>query len=278
MLYVAFIWAFAPADLAHGSVNLSSKGEMGSFAGLARTLGLGWMAKLLYIDAYLSPGGIGLMYVTGGSRILFAAGEMDAGPRVPTKLNGNKVPWVTVLVTWVVGAIFLLPFPAWQQMVSYITSVTVLTYWLGPITLLVLRRNLPELKWPFHMAGASIIAPLAFICSNLAIYWAGFRTNSFLFSLVASGFVAYAVYYHLIARKPARQFGWRQIAGLLPWFGDIWVLSLLGNIGGGRNVIGFAWDILLVSVWSVVVMLLAMRWVLGHAETAMMMQRMDGTS
>ncbi len=73
-------------------------------------------------------------------------------------------------------------------------------------TLLVLRRNPRELKRPFRMAGASIIASLAFFCSNLVIYWTGFRTNSFLFSLVASGFVAYAVYYHLIARKPARQF------------------------------------------------------------------------
>lgn len=278
MLQVAFIWALAPADLAHGWANLSFTGEMGPFAGLATTLGLGWMATLLYIDAYLSPGGTGLMYVTGGSRILFAAGEMEAGPGVLTKLNGNKVPWVAVLVMWVVGAIFLLPFPAWQQMVSYITSVTVLTYGLGPIALLVLRRNLPELKRPFRMAGASVFAPLAFICSNLVIYWTGFRTNSFLFSLVAAGFVAYAVYYHIIARKPASQFGWRQIAWLLPWFGGIWVLSWLGNIGGGRNVIGFGWDIFLVSVWSVIVMLLAMRCALDHAETAMMMQRMDGTS
>ncbi len=49
-----------------------------------------------------------------------------------TKLNGNKVPWVAVLVMWLVSAIFLLPFPAWQQMVNYITSVTVLTYGIGP--------------------------------------------------------------------------------------------------------------------------------------------------
>jgi len=69
-----------------------------------------------------------------------------------------------------------------------------------------------------------------------------------------------------------------QIAWLLPWFGGIWLLSWLGSIGGGRNVIGFGWDILLVSVWSVVVMLLAVRCALGPTETAVMMQRMDRTS
>ncbi|MFM0212409.1 hypothetical protein PQQ96_34020 [Paraburkholderia sediminicola] len=77
---------------------------------------------------------------------------------------------------------------------------------------------------------------LAFICSNLVIYHTGFKTNSFLFSLVAIGFVAYAIYYHLIARKPACQFRWRQIAWLLPSFGGAGGLSSLGNIGGGRNV------------------------------------------
>lgn len=278
MLQVAFIWALSPADLAHGWANLSFKGEMGPFAGLAATLGLGWMATLLYIDAYVSPGGTGLMYVTGGSRVLFAAGEMDAGPRWLTRLNRNKVPWLAVLVMWVVGAIFLLPFPAWQEMVSYITSVTVLTYGLGPIALIVLRRNLPELRRPFRMAGASVIAPLAFICSNLVIYWTGFKTNSFLFSLVAIGFVLYAMYYHVVMRKPVAQFGWKNISWLLPWFGGIWLLSWLGGIGGGRNVIGFGWDILLVSVWSLIVMGLAMRCALGANETAAMMERMDRTS
>jgi hypothetical protein len=43
-------------------------------------------------------------------------------------------------------------------------------------------------------------------------------------------------------------------------------------------VIGVGWDILLVSIWSVVVMALAMRCALGHDETVTMMERMDQTS
>jgi len=278
LLQVAFIMALSPADLAHGWDNISFKGEMGPFAGLAATLGLGWMATLLYIDAYVSPGGTGLMYVAGGSRILFAAGEMKAGPSALTRLNRYQVPWLSVLVMWVVGVLFLLPFPAWQQMVSYITSVTVLTYGLGPIALMVLRRNLPDLERPFRMSGAMVIAPLAFICSNLIIYWTGFKTNNFLFSLLVIGFVLYAIHYHFVARRPAQDFGWRHIAWLLPWFGGMWVLSWLGGIGGGRGVISFGWAMLIVAVWSVVVLLLAMRSSLDSGETANMMARMDSTS
>ncbi|MFX1670722.1 APC family permease [Paraburkholderia sp. A2WS-5] len=278
LLQVAFIMALSPGDLAHGWAQLSFQGEMGPFAGLAATLGLGWMATLLYIDAYVSPGGTGLMYMTGGSRVLFATGELSAGPRALTRLNGNRIPWLSVLVMWVVGVLFLLPFPAWQQMVNYITSVTVLTYGLGPVALLVLRRNLPDLQRPFRMSGAAIIAPLAFICSNLIIYWTGFKTNNFLFTLVAIGFVIYAVHYHFIARRSVHDFGWKHIAWLLPWFGGLWVLSWLGGIGGGRGVIGFGWDILVVTVWSIVVLLLALRSSLDGSETADMMARMNSTS
>jgi amino acid transporter len=278
LLQVAFIWALSPADLAHGWAQLTFKGAMGPFAGLAATLGLGWMATLLYIDAYVSPGGTGLMYMTSGSRVLFASGEMDAGPRVLQRLNGNQVPWAAVLLMWVVGTIVLLPFPAWQKMVNYITSITVLTYGLGPVALLVLRRNLPELQRPFRMWAAYLLAPLAFICSNLVIYWTGFATNTFLFALVGAGFVIYALYYHFVQRKPASEFGWRHIAWLLPWFGGMWVLSWLGGIGGGIGAIGFGWDILIVAIWSVIVMWLAMLCALGRTQTETMMERMDQTS
>lgn len=278
LLQVAFIYALSPADLARGWNHLSFTGETGPFAGLAATLGLGWMATLLYIDAYVSPGGTGLMYMTGGSRILFAAGELEAGPRALTRLNGNRIPWMSVVVMWAFGVVFLLPFPAWQQMVNYITSVTVLTYGLGPVALMVLRRNLPDMERQFRMRGAGLFAPLAFVCSDLVIYWTGFRTNNFLFSLVAIGFVAYAIYHHAILRRSAHDFGWKHIAWLLPWFGGLWLLSWLGGIGGGLGIMHFGWDILIVSVWSVIVYGLALRGALARDETAGMMARMEQTS
>ncbi|HTZ78187.1 MAG TPA: APC family permease [Stellaceae bacterium] len=278
LLQVAFLMALRPADLANGWAHLSFTGEAGPFAGLAATLGIGWMATLLYIDAYISPGGTGLMYVTGGSRILFAVGEMNAGPRWLTILNAAKAPWVAVLAMWIVGILFLLPFPAWQLMVNYITSITVLTYGLGPIVLLVLRRSQPSLRRPFRLWGAEILAPIAFICSNWIIYWTGFKTNSFLFILIAIGFVLYALYYHFVARKPANEFGWRYIAWLLPWFGGLWLLSALGDVGGGLGWLSFWPGVILVAIWSLIVVTLALRSALPAVETAEMMVRMEKTA
>ncbi|TAL83299.1 MAG: APC family permease [Beijerinckiaceae bacterium] len=275
LLQVAFLMALRPEDLAQGWTHLSFTGQAGPFAGLAASLGIGWMATLLYIDAYISPGGTGLIYVTGGSRVLYAVGEMNAGPKSLTALNGAKAPWVAVLIMWLVGVLFLLPFPAWKLMVEYITSITVLTFGLGPIVLLVLRRSQPDLPRSFTLWKANILAPLAFVCSNWIIYWTGFKTNTFLFILLAVGFILYALYYHFIAKKPTEDFGWRYIAWLLPWFGGIWVLSALGNIGGGFGVIGFWVGVAAVAVWSLFIIVLALRSALPAAETAAIMVRME---
>lgn len=53
------------------------------------------------------------------------------------------------------------------------------------------------------------------------------------------------------------------------------MLSSFGNIEAGRNVIGFARDIVLVAVRSAVVMVLAMRDALGPDETKAMVERVD---
>jgi amino acid transporter len=275
LLQIAFLMALRPSDLAGGWAQLSFTGQAGPFAGLAATLGLGWMATLLYVDAYVSPGGTGLMYLTGGSRILFAIGEMEAGPRWLTRLNAAGAPLLSVLAMWIVGILFLLPFPAWQLMVNYITSITVLTYGLGPIVLLVLRRNQPTLRRPFRLWWAEILAPLAFISSNWIIYWSGFKTNSFLFALVAAGFVLYAAYYHFVARRSAADFGWRYIGWLLPWFGGMWVFSGLSDIGGGFGVLGFWPGAIVVAIWSLVVIALALHSALPAAGTAEIMVRME---
>ncbi|WP_298215810.1 APC family permease [Acidocella sp.] len=278
LLQLAFLFALSPADLAHGWNNLSFSGQAGPFAGIAATLGLGWLAALLYIDAYISPGGTGLMYFTAGSRILFAMGETKTGPKRLTALNKVHAPWFAVLVMWVVGVLFLLPFPAWQLMVGYITSTTVLTYGLGPVVLLVLRRSHPELARPFRLKGATILAPVAFICSNWVVYWTGFRTNSVLFLIIALGFAVYAVHYHFIARKPPAGFGWRYIAWLLPWFGGVWLISALGGIGGGYGLLGFWPGVAVLTVWSLIVLGIAVRSSLPAEEIAELMTRMDRTA
>lgn len=277
LLQIVFIKALSPQDLAKGWSNLAFTGSAGPFAGLAAILGVSWLATLLYVDSFISPSGTGLIYTTAGARVLFAAGETNSGPKGLTKLtSGTQVPWVGILIMWIVGIFFLLPFPAWQLMVNYITSVTVLTYGLGPITLLVLRRSRSDLPRQFKLWGAGILAPLAFIFSDLIVYWTGFANDNVMFLILVVGFIAYAIYYHFIAKNDPAKFGWRGMSWLLPWFGGLWILSWLSNLGGiGR--MGFWPGVLAVTIWSIFILWLALYLALPEEETKQVMAEMENT-
>ncbi len=278
LLQIGFLNSLKPQDVANGWGKLSFPGVKGPFAGLAAVLGFGWLAWLLYIDAAISPGGTGLIYVTAGSRVLFANGEMKAGPRLLTTLNSAQVPWVSVALMWLLGVIFLLPFPAWQKMVDYISDITALTYGLGPIVLLVLRRDQPDLVRPFRLIGAGIVAPIAFICCDLIILWSGFVTVTWLFAIVLIIFLLYLAYFYLIARQASTNFGWDHIWWLGVWFGGMWILSAMsGHDLGGYGLLGFWPAVVLTSVWSLVVIELAKRTALPAVETGKIMARIQET-
>jgi amino acid transporter len=278
LLQLGFLNSVKPQDVANGWGRLSFPGIKGPFAGLAMVLGFGWLATLLYIDAAISPAGTGLIYVTGGSRILFANGEMRAGPRVLTRLNSGQVPWVSVAIMWVVGVIFLLPFPAWQKMVDYISDITALTYGLGPIVLLILRRDHPDLPRPFRLVAASIVAPIAFICCDLIILWSGFATVTWMFAIVLIIFLLYLAYFYLAAREQGADFGWDNLWWLGAWFGGMWIVSALsGHDLGGYGVFGFWTAVVVTAIWSLVVIELAKRSSLPAEETGRILIEIERT-
>jgi amino acid transporter len=278
LLQYGFLNSIKPDNLANGWAKLNFPGVKGPFAGLAMVLGFGWLAVLLYIDAAVSPAGTGLIYVTGGSRILFANGEMKAGPVSLTRLNSAQVPWVAVFVMWLVGVIFLLPFPAWQKMVDYISDITALTYGLGPIVLLILRRDHPDLARPFRLIGASVVAPIAFICCDLIILWSGLTTVSWLFGIVIFIFVLYLAYFYLIARQQNAHFGWGHMWWLGAWFVGMWVISALsGHDLGGYGVLGFWPAVIVTAIWSLIVIELAKRSSLPAETTGRILAQIERT-
>ena len=85
--------------------------------------GLGWLGVLLRIDAIVSPTGTGLIYLTSGSRILFALSKNGYIPEMFENVSGRaRVPVTAIVLTWVVGLVFLLPFPSWAKLVNVVTS------------------------------------------------------------------------------------------------------------------------------------------------------------
>ena len=95
LLEFAFLGALAPHAAAHGWANLSFTNQFGPFAALASGLGLGWLAVLLYIDAFLSPAGTGLIYTGSSARVSYALGRNGYIPKAFGDLDKRGVPWLS---------------------------------------------------------------------------------------------------------------------------------------------------------------------------------------
>ncbi len=259
-LQVAFIVALQPADIANGWQNLHFTGMFGPLAAIAIAVGAFWWAIVLYFDAIISPLGTAFIYTTASPRIIMAAGEMGNAPTQVIRLNRHGVPWIGLVVTYIVGALFFFPFPSWQKLVSAVSSITVLSYSIGPIILLHLRRALPDAQRPFRLRAARIISAIAFIASNWIIYWTGYYVVTVLFILVAFYIVLYLGWYLLVRRAPWSQLGWQQAWWLLPYFAGMWVISYLGPAAamGGHDVIGFFTGMWILAGFSLVILALAL--------------------
>src|SRR6266536_5317948 len=96
MLQVAFIGALPASQLTHGFANISDKNVLaGPFAGLAGLVGLGWLATLLRIDAFVSPSGTGLIYQTSTSRVGYGLARNRYFPPAFQRTNSRGVPLVS---------------------------------------------------------------------------------------------------------------------------------------------------------------------------------------
>lgn len=266
-LQVAFIGSLDPAVLlSSGSwAQLSFENDFGPLAALATTLGLAWLAVLLYLDAIVSPGDTGLIYTTVTSRIAYAMARNGNAPQRLARTNQRGVPVAGLVVAFVIGLIAFLPFPSWQQLVGFITSATVLSFASGPLVHAALRSQVPDQERPFRLPGGHVIPLLAFWGSNLIVYWSGWGTVWKLMVAVLIGFVLLAVFM-ATGQLEHRRFDLRSGAWTLPWLGGLTLVSFLGDYDGGLGVIGFGVAIPVLLVLSVAIYVMAYRLRLSPEE------------
>jgi amino acid transporter len=252
-LQVAFIGAAPTKDLSHGWAGLEFANDFGPLAGIAQLIGLSWLATILYIDAVVSPADTGLIYMTVTARISYAMGRNRNAPEELERTNERGAPWVSLVLAFVVGLIFILPFPGWQKLVTFITSATVLSFGSGPLVWAALRKELPDHDRPFRLPGGHVIPFLGFLSSNLIIYWAGWNTNWKLFVAILIGFVLLGVQM-AVARDRMPAMDWRAGSWILPWLAAVALVSYLGSYGGeAAHEIGRGVGAALMAVISVVI-------------------------
>jgi amino acid transporter len=258
-LQVAFIGAAPTEDLGHGWAGLEFANDFGPLAGIAQLIGLSWLATILYIDAVVSPADTGLIYMTVTARISYAMGRNRNAPEALERTNERGAPWVSLALAFVVGLIFILPFPGWQKLVTFITSATVLSFGSGPLVWAALRRELPDHERPFRLPGGHLIPFAGFLSSNLIIYWAGWNTNWKLFVAILIGLVLLGAQM-AFRRDRLPPMDWLAGSWILPWLVALALVSYLGSYGGeAAHEIGRGVGVLVIAAISLAVYLAAYR-------------------
>ena len=174
-LQVTFIAAVNPANVAHNWLTPfgAGVGSFGPYYTLATAAGLGWLGWLLIIDAIISPGGTGLVYLAGTSRLSYSLARIRFLPPVFQTIDRRGVPWFSILFGGVFGCFLFLPFGSWAKLVGAITAASSFMYSFAPVAAVSLRRSDPDRERPYRVPGLAIIAPFSFIVSGLIIYWSG---------------------------------------------------------------------------------------------------------
>jgi amino acid transporter len=257
LLQVSFIGALPGSTFAQGWAHLAYKGIEGPWAGLASLVGIGWLAFVLRLDAIISPGGTGLIYTTSTSRISYGLNRNGYAPDLFARTDARGVPWFGLIISFVTGIVCFLPFPSWQQLVSFITSASVLMYAGAPLAYGALRKQLPNRERPYRLPFGHVIAPLSFVVASLIIYWSGWDTLSRLGFAVLLGYLllgSYAWYANATGKPNAPRMELKSAAWLPVYLAGLGLVSWQGGFGAGaEGRIGLWWDIALVSVFSLVV-------------------------
>jgi amino acid transporter len=264
-LQMAFIGALNPQDFSGGWDKLAFTNDFGPLAAISTTLGLGWLATLLYADAIISPADTGLIYTTVTSRVSYAMARNRNVPERIGRTSSRGVPMVGLVIAFVLGLIVFLPFPSWQQLVGFITSATVLSFAAGPLVVASLRRTVPDLERPFRVPGGDVIPLLAFASSNLIVIWSTWTVDWKLFVTILIGLVLFAVFYVIGDDHPPLEL--RSASWMFLWLGGLVVLSYLAGDLDDQARLGFGTVSLITAAFSVVVFYYAIHVRLDRATT-----------
>jgi amino acid transporter len=285
LVQVAFIGALEPKLLSEAGTwtNIATPGQSAALKALnaapfyqvAKLAGLAWLAVILRLDAVISPSGTGLIYLTSASRISFGLSKNGYIPDAFEKNSPRtKVPVFGIIITSIIGLLFLLPFPSWAKLVSVVTSASVLMYAGAPLALGALRLQKPDLPRAYRLPLGQVLAPLSFVFANFIVYWSGWQTYSTLMVVMVLGFVLMLIsgVFKLNPNQPT--IDWEASIWVFPYLIGMGIISYLGGFGeggiiggvgvfktvlvGGHDHLKLYYDLLVLTIFSLVIYYLAM--------------------
>ncbi|SIT49325.1 putative amino acid-proton symporter YbeC [Paraburkholderia piptadeniae] len=228
LLQVAFIGAVSPSRIASGwhGLNFSSP-----FAELAIALNLNWLAVLLYVDAFVSPSGTGTIYTATTARMIYAMQRNGTMPGIFGTVHPiYGVPRAAMWFNLAISFVFMFFFRGWGTLAAVISVATVISFLTGPVSLMALRKHAVDLPRPLRLPGMSLVAPFAFVCASLVLYWACWPLTGQIILLVIA---ALPIYFYYQSRS-----GWASFRSEMrsAWWMLLYLPAMAGlSLLGGRD-------------------------------------------
>jgi amino acid transporter len=125
------------------------------------------------------------------------------------------------------------PFPGWQTMTTFLTSLISLTYLTGATSTLAMRHRLPNIYRPFKLKGVFLISLLGVFSSTLVFLWSGWEIVSKSGIAICIAIFMLGAYRNFGADK-LEKISWHFKQSIWFWFYIIAVsiVSYLSDFGG----------------------------------------------
>ncbi len=165
------------------------------FANLAIALNLNLIAMLLYIDAFVSPAGAGIIYNSVTARIMY--GMSDHMPKIiGMRSSSSGIPTGALIVILPLSFICLWLLPSWDKLAAVISVGYILGYASATVCAISFRRIAPNKLHDkaIRIPGMRIFAPLGFILVTYMLYWSRWPLNGQVIFVVLLGLPIYFYY------------------------------------------------------------------------------------
>ena len=233
-LQIAFVGALDPGELKNGWKNVESTHGLGPLAGISATLGISWLTAVIYGGALIGPAGGALVATGSNARLAFGLARNKFLPKFFEKLTHRGIPMHALVLNFIIGFLLVMVL-TFKEIVSINSAAIVLSFSIGPVAVLALRRQMPNAEKRFKIPLPRLTAALGFMVSALIVYWSGWTSVLALLIIVFASVATLFVTRLLIERKPWSTFDFRESLWLIPFLGCLTVVSWLGNFKGSAT-------------------------------------------
>ena len=254
-----FIISIPTQWIEQGWHNITING-LAPFSSLAMSLGLAYLAKLIIVDAAITPFSAVLIYTATTGRITYAMSKNRYIPNVFSKLNTFGIPFNAIMLNFFMGCLLFYPLPNWQILLKFQSIAMILAYIIGPVTLTTIRKTTPKLDRPFKLPFNSLIPIITCFVCTVIIYWSGYETIKLLNIAILIGVVIFVTLENISSHNVISFACLKQSVWIILHILGIQTIAYFGDFSPINHLIHYPYDYISLFLLSIISFALSQVW------------------